>query len=64
MSVNDIIAWVQVPSHLMAIGYVVTWAAAVVPQGAPGTAWGIVRSILDLVAANVGNAANKTKPAV
>ena len=36
-------------------------AAAVLPQGQPGTTWYVVRSAIDLIACNFGNAANKKK---
>lgn len=35
--------------------------AAILPQGAPGTPWGIIRIIVDFAASNWGNAANKPK---
>jgi len=42
------------------LGYVLTWAAALVPQATSGSspAWIAARWLLDLIAANVRNAAN------
>ena len=34
------------------------WLAAWLPQATPGTPWAAVRGLLDVLAANVGNAAN------
>jgi len=37
-------------------------ATAVLPQGSPGSAWATVRSMIDLLAMNFGNAKNAPKP--
>ena len=37
-------------------------AAAALPQGAPSSTWATVRQVIDLLALNFGNAANKPKP--
>ena len=34
-------------------------AAAALPQAAPGSVWATIRSLIDLLAMNFGNAANK-----
>ena len=44
-----------------AIGYVVTWIAAIIPQAAPGSVWAVARAILDIVAGNVLNSKNVPK---
>ena len=36
-------------------------AAAVLPQGKPGTAWYVIRKAIDFLAMNFGNAANAKK---
>ena len=36
-------------------------AAAVLPQGAPGSAWATVRAMIDVLAMNFGNAKNMPK---
>lgn len=36
------------------------WLAAIVPQAAPGSPWAPARKVLDVLAGNVGNAANAT----
>jgi hypothetical protein len=35
--------------------------AAILPQGAPGTVWGIARVAIDFIGANWGNAKNESK---
>jgi hypothetical protein len=44
-----------------AIAWMVGLLMAVLPQGESGTAWGMLRTLLDLVAANFGNAKNEPK---
>lgn len=34
------------------------WLAAILPQAAPGSTWATIRGLLDVLAGNVGNAAN------
>ena len=36
-------------------------AAAVLPQGSPGSVWATIRSIIDALALNMGNAKNVPK---
>lgn len=36
-------------------------AAAVLPQGKPGSAWAVARGVIDALALNLGNAKNVVK---
>lgn len=45
------------PIVLSIIGSAAT-AAAALPKGQPGTAWGAIRSLIDVLGANFGNAKN------
>jgi len=51
----------QVVSYITAAVTVASVIAAVLPQGAPGSMWSKLRAIIDAVAMNWGNAANKPK---
>ena len=56
--------WALIQTYIMtpaSISGVVGLLMAILPQGAPGTVWGIVRMVLDLVAMNFGNAQNAPK---
>lgn len=44
-----------------AVTGLVSWLVAFLPQGTPGTAWGVIRSVLDIVAANILNSKNAPK---
>lgn len=51
-------AYVSTPA---AIAWLIGLAMAILPQGSSGTVWGMLRTLLDLVAANFGNAKNEPK---
>lgn len=43
------------------ISMLCSFASAVLPQGAPGSAWGFARMVIDFAAMNFGNAKNVSK---
>lgn len=51
-------AYIQTPA---AIGWFIGLLMAILPQGAPGSAWDMIRTVLNLLAANFGNAKNAVK---
>ena len=55
--------WAQYGQAIMgaAAGLAPSIAAAILPQAAPGTPWALVRGIIDTLAVNMGNSANKPK---
>lgn len=44
-----------------ALAWMIGLLMAILPQGESGTIWGMLRTLLDLVAANFGNAKNEPK---
>ena len=49
-------AWIV---YVLIAGLLVPWLAAFLPQVPPSSPWAPLRALLDLAAANIGNAANK-----
>jgi hypothetical protein len=59
MNMNEIISYIVTYGPMIIAAAAA--AAAVFPQGKPGSTWGRIRAIIDTLALNVGNATNKPK---
>ena len=58
MTIDTSAIWTGITTYAPMIISAAAAAATVLPQGAPGSTWGHIRSVIDWLALNFGNAKN------